>query len=148
MFGETLSCMNTMGGASIVGTTAELKAWTLATVWGGLTATMSSKNKCKISSTFGKTLFSAKANASFASDDEMGVLERGLAAAVEALGPGGRICVLTFHSTEDRIVKRFMRENCDLPFRKPMVPTDAECRSNPRARSTKLRCGIKREVAA
>jgi len=71
MFGEILSCRNTMGGASIVGTTAELKAWTLATVWGGLTATMSSKNKCKISSTLGKTLFSAKANASFASDDEM-----------------------------------------------------------------------------
>jgi 16S rRNA (cytosine1402-N4)-methyltransferase len=52
--------------------------------------------------------------------------------------------VITFHSLEDRIVKQFMRKRMELPFKKPVVPSATECRRNPRARSAKLRCGIKR----
>jgi len=71
MFGEILSCMTTLGGASIVAPTAELKAWALATVWGGVTATMASKKVCKISSPLGKVVFDATTTASFASHGEM-----------------------------------------------------------------------------
>ena len=81
-------------------------------------------------------------------NDELGELERGLQAALQCLRPGGRLAVITFHSLEDRIVKRFMRENMELPFRKPVAATPQESRNNPRARSAKLRCGIRREVAA
>lgn len=81
-------------------------------------------------------------------NDELGELERGLEAALAALAPGGRLAVITFHSLEDRIAKRFLRAHTELPFRKPIVPTPTECRRNPRARSAKLRCGIKREAAA
>lgn len=81
-------------------------------------------------------------------NDELGTLERGLAAAERALLPNGRLAVLTFHSAEDRIVKRFLREHLELPFRKPMTPSAEECARNPRARSAKLRCGIKRGEAA
>ncbi len=41
-------------------------------------------------------------------------------------------------------VVRFLRERMDLPFKKPITPTPTECRKNPRARSAKLRCGVKR----
>ena len=82
-------------------------------------------------------------------NDELGELERGLEAALNCLCAGGRLVVITFHSLEDRIVKRFMRERMDLPFKKPITPTPTECRRNPRARSAKLRCGVKRaELAA
>lgn len=81
-------------------------------------------------------------------NDELGELERGLQAALTCLAPSGRLVVITFHSLEDRIVKRFLREHMELPFRKPITATPQECRDNPRARSAKLRCGIKREVAA
>ena len=81
-------------------------------------------------------------------NDELGELERGLLAALDVLVPNGRLVVITFHSLEDRIVKRFMREHMELPFKKPITATPQECRDNPRARSGKLRCGIKREVAA
>jgi 16S rRNA (cytosine1402-N4)-methyltransferase len=77
-------------------------------------------------------------------NDELGELERGLAAALECLVPHGRLAVISFHSLEDRIVKRFLREQMDLPFRKPQVATAEECRANPRARSARLRCGVKR----
>jgi 16S rRNA (cytosine1402-N4)-methyltransferase len=80
-------------------------------------------------------------------NDELGELERGLEAASACLDAGGRIAVLTFHSLEDRIVKRFLRERMELPFRKPIVATEAECARNPRARSAKLRCGIRRVAA-
>ena len=82
-------------------------------------------------------------------NDELGELSRGLEAALQCLHAGGRLVVITFHSLEDRIVKRFMREHMDLPFKKPIAPSPTECRKNPRARSAKLRCGIKRaELAA
>jgi 16S rRNA (cytosine1402-N4)-methyltransferase len=93
-------------------------------------------------------------------NDELGELERGLAAAERALKPGGRLAVVTFHSLEDRIVKRFLgarsgrgrAESRLLPgepvparpsFRvfpgQPIAPTAQEIAANPRARSAKLR---------
>jgi 16S rRNA (cytosine1402-N4)-methyltransferase len=92
-------------------------------------------------------------------NDELGSLERALEASVTCLKPGGRLLVITFHSLEDRIVKRFMqhhakpflddptwpepRPNPDwhfrLPVRKAIAPSDTELRINPRARSAKLR---------
>ncbi|MCA8944315.1 MAG: 16S rRNA (cytosine(1402)-N(4))-methyltransferase RsmH [Planctomycetes bacterium] len=80
-------------------------------------------------------------------NDELGMLERGLEAALRCLRPGGRLAVIAFHSAEDRICKRFLRERMDLPFRKPIVAGAAEVLRNPRARSARLRCGVKREVA-
>lgn len=76
-------------------------------------------------------------------NDEMGALTEGLDAAWSLLAPGGRIAVITFHSIEDRIVKRaFLRyaaEGGERITRKPIVPSDAELADNPRARSAKLR---------
>ncbi len=77
-------------------------------------------------------------------NDEIGELQRGLEVALSCLAEGGRLVVIAFHSVEDRIVKRFLRENMELPYRKPIRPTTAECERNPRARSARLRCGIKR----
>ena len=92
-------------------------------------------------------------------NDELGVLERGLAAAFTALKPGGRLAVITFHSLEDRIVKTYFAERCQgcicppefpvcvcnrqpegkLLQRKPITAGEAELAVNPRARSAKLR---------
>lgn len=92
-------------------------------------------------------------------NDELGVLERGLAAAFAALKPGGRLSVITFHSLEDRIVKEYfasLARGCDCPpefpicvcgkkpqgklvNRKPITASAAELSENPRARSAKLR---------
>jgi 16S rRNA (cytosine1402-N4)-methyltransferase len=92
-------------------------------------------------------------------NDELGHLERGVRAAIEALAPGGRLAVLTFHSGEDRVVKRAMQEaareqrtyHADGRIsgriapkvkeitRKPVEPGDAEKKSNPRSKSAKLR---------
>jgi 16S rRNA (cytosine1402-N4)-methyltransferase len=94
-------------------------------------------------------------------NDELGELERALAAAETLLKPGGRLVVVAFHSLEDRIVKQFLtarsgqtaRPSRHLPdvadtgpkpsFRpltkRPMTPGDAEIRANPRARSARLR---------
>ncbi|MSP00282.1 MAG: 16S rRNA (cytosine(1402)-N(4))-methyltransferase RsmH [Acetobacteraceae bacterium] len=94
-------------------------------------------------------------------NDELGEIERGLAAAVRLLNPGGRIVVVSFHSLEDRIVKRFMTqatgrgpapsrhdprgltEKFTARFRlvtsKAMRPQTAEIAINPRARSARLR---------
>jgi 16S rRNA (cytosine1402-N4)-methyltransferase len=62
------------------------------------------------------------------------------------LAPGGRLCVIAFHSLEDRIVKQTLRELAagETPLltiltKKPVTATDAECATNPRARSAKLR---------
>ncbi|MFH1184630.1 MAG: 16S rRNA (cytosine(1402)-N(4))-methyltransferase RsmH [Chloroflexota bacterium] len=96
-------------------------------------------------------------------NDELACLERALPRALEALRPAGRLTVISFHSLEDRIVKQFFRQQSkDLinpPYmqeyeverhaslqevnRKPIVPTEAEVRSNPRARSARLRVAEK-----
>ena len=90
---------------------------------------------------------------------ELDALPPMLEAAVEGLNPGGRLAVITFHSLEDRIVKRTfqdMAKGCTCPpefpvcvcgkkprvrlvNRRPIVPGEAELRGNPRARSAKLR---------
>ncbi len=77
-------------------------------------------------------------------NDELGQLERGLQGALNRLSEGGRLVVISFHSLEDRVVKRFLREHMELPFRKPVTASPNECVHNPRARSAKLRCGVKK----
>ncbi len=94
-------------------------------------------------------------------NDEMGELCRGLRAAEHVLVPGGRLCVVSFHSLEDRKVKNFLRERSgaaprtyrqwpDSPaterppsfrllHRRPLRPSAAEIAENPRARSARLR---------
>ena len=84
-------------------------------------------------------------------NDELGALRASLDAAAGVVRPGGRIAVISFHSLEDRIVKLFFREDARVQplTRKPVVPSDAEVLSNPRARSAKLRVAtVEREVAA
>ncbi|MBQ1834454.1 MAG: 16S rRNA (cytosine(1402)-N(4))-methyltransferase RsmH [Oscillospiraceae bacterium] len=96
-------------------------------------------------------------------NDELGELEPMLSAAEENLRPGGRLAVITFHSLEDRIVKRKLRElstGCTCPpefpvcvcgkkpkmellTRKPIVSGEQELQENPRARSAKLRVARK-----
>jgi 16S rRNA (cytosine1402-N4)-methyltransferase len=80
-------------------------------------------------------------------NDEVGELEHGLAAAVDCLAPGGRLAVISFHSIEDRIVKHFLRQHCAVVTKKPIVAGPDEVARNPRARSAKLRCAERREVA-
>ncbi|WP_375398044.1 16S rRNA (cytosine(1402)-N(4))-methyltransferase RsmH [uncultured Sphingomonas sp.] len=97
---------------------------------------------------------------------ELGELADGLVAAERVLRPGGRLAVVTFHSLEDRLVKRFLRERSGAtPARsrhlpptaasatpsfeqigKPVRPGDAEVTANPRARSATLR--VARRTAA
>ena len=92
-------------------------------------------------------------------NEELESLQAGLAAAVDLLRPGGRLVVLSYHSLEDRIVKRFLqaeRRGCICPPEAPVcvcgrhprlrllspkgvVPTPAEITANPRARSARLR---------
>ncbi|MBT4857438.1 16S rRNA (cytosine(1402)-N(4))-methyltransferase RsmH [Candidatus Uhrbacteria bacterium] len=74
-------------------------------------------------------------------NDEFGELVRGLDAIEEALVPGGRLAVLTFHSLEDRIVKRFIKGSAYLdPINKHVIrASHDEVLQNPRARSAKLR---------
>ena len=95
-------------------------------------------------------------------NDELGELQRGLQAAEELLGPGGRLAVVSFHSLEDRIVKQFLRDRSstaaggsrhappapDAPqraasftllFRGTRRADADECDANPRARSAQLR---------
>ncbi len=81
-------------------------------------------------------------------NDELGELERGLQAAIACLAPGGRLAVLSFHSIEDRVVKHFMRAHCHVLTKKPITAMPDELRDNPRARSAKLRCGVRKEDAA
>jgi 16S rRNA (cytosine1402-N4)-methyltransferase len=81
-------------------------------------------------------------------NDELGELERGLQAARDCLRPGGRLCVISFHSLEDRIVKHFLRAHFEVVTKKPIEASGDELRDNPRARSAKLRCAIRREEAA
>lgn len=98
---------------------------------------------------------------------ELDVLDRGLRAAVRWANPGGRICVIAYHSLEDRIVKHIFTElsrgcTCppDLPVcvcgnvpilkvrtRKPLVASDEEVAANPRSRSALTRVAVKLDVA-
>jgi 16S rRNA (cytosine1402-N4)-methyltransferase len=82
-------------------------------------------------------------------NDEIGQLEAALAAVTRRLAPGGRAAVISFHSGEDRVVKRFFRESSDLDVltRKPLRPTPGECARNPRARSARLRAAERRADA-
>ena len=92
-------------------------------------------------------------------NEELEALQAGLAAALDLLRPGGRLVVLSYHSLEDRIVKRFFqaeRRGCVCPPEVPicvcghaprlrlltrpsLTPTEAEVAANPRARSARLR---------
>ncbi|RIH86431.1 Ribosomal RNA small subunit methyltransferase H [Meiothermus luteus] len=74
-------------------------------------------------------------------NDELGALEALLGAAERVLGPSGRLVVISFHSLEDRLVKRFLRKSLVLvPLsKKPILPSEEEKRLNPRARSAKMR---------
>ena len=96
-------------------------------------------------------------------NDELGALKEMLQQVPPLLKPAGRVAVITFHSLEDRIVKNFFRKgNFEEevvetdPFgrstttpplkaitKKPIVPTDAEMKRNPRARSARLRVAEK-----
>ena len=94
-------------------------------------------------------------------NDELEALKALLRAASHLLVAGGRLVVLSYHSLEDRLVKRFLRyghfgDTClvddygrplSLPFsslyKKPLCPSPAECAENPSARSAKLRVGIR-----
>ncbi len=74
-------------------------------------------------------------------NDELGALRKLLQSVEQALKPGGRLVIISFHSLEDRLVKHFLRESSVLrPLtKKPVVPSEAEQRENPRARSAKMR---------
>ena len=76
-------------------------------------------------------------------NDELAVLEAGLAGAKHILKDGGRLAVISFHSLEDRIVKRFMRSQLEPLYKKPLEASEAELLENPRSRSAKLRVGTK-----
>jgi len=90
---------------------------------------------------------------------ELDVIEPALEQALSMLTIGGRVAVITFHSLEDRIVKNYFKEKCEInaavrgmpnipdeylpDFRlvttKPIIPSEEELEANPRARSSKLR---------
>lgn len=92
-------------------------------------------------------------------NDELGHLERAVEAFCDGLKPGGRLCIITFHSLEDRIVKEYFNKRlnpCTCPKEfpictcgkvtdmvkvtgKPIISTQDELEANPRARSAKLR---------
>jgi 16S rRNA (cytosine1402-N4)-methyltransferase len=80
-------------------------------------------------------------------NDEIGALEEGLRGAVSVLKPGGRLVVISFHSLEDRMVKRFVRGNPELHAlsKRPLEPGLEEVARNPRSRSAKLRAAEKLE---
>jgi 16S rRNA (cytosine1402-N4)-methyltransferase len=95
-------------------------------------------------------------------NDELGQIEKGLAAALEVLDKGGRLAVISFHSLEDRLVKRLMKRESEVDpalLDLPIIPPDlqprmqlvgrkarageAEVGSNPRSRSALLRVAEK-----
>ena len=96
-------------------------------------------------------------------NDELGELERALPAALQILRPGGRVAVISFHSLEDRLVKRFLRDQergCTCPpdfpvcvcgrepalralSRRAIRPSADEVAANPRSASARLRAAVK-----
>lgn len=101
-------------------------------------------------------------------NDEFGQLIEGLEAAERALKPGGQLAVVSFHSLEDRVVKRFLQDRSNsrgggsryapeqardaasftMPFRRAVGADDAELAANPRARSAWLRVGVRTDAPA
>ncbi|CUH85714.1 16S rRNA (cytosine(1402)-N(4))-methyltransferase RsmH [Thalassovita mediterranea] len=101
-------------------------------------------------------------------NDEYGELIKGLEAAERALKPGGQLAVVTFHSVEDRMVKRFFQQRSGgakttnryapmaeaepaqftVKSKKAIGPDDQELAENPRSRSAKLRVGIRTDAPA
>ncbi len=76
---------------------------------------------------------------------ELENLKEALPQALEVLEKGGRLAVISFHSLEDEIVKKFLRDNFKVITKKPITPLREELRENPSSRSAKLRVGIKYE---
>lgn len=79
-------------------------------------------------------------------NDELEHLRAALPQAIRILRAGGRLAVISFHSLEDRIVKRFFKEqgaNLKILTKRPVVPTDEEIKENPPSRSAKLRVAEK-----
>lgn len=96
-------------------------------------------------------------------NDELGVFEEAIHQAIDVIKPGGRVCVITFHSLEDRMCKVAFKEKSELPplppglpiipeefqpilklvNRKPIIPSNEELEMNNRARSAKLRIAEK-----
>lgn len=78
-------------------------------------------------------------------NDELNVLKEVLPQAINLLRPGGRLVVVSFHSGEDRIVKRFFKDNKELKVltKRPLVAAETEIAANSRARSAKLRVAEK-----
>ncbi len=81
-------------------------------------------------------------------NDEMGAIDSGVRGAVSLLKRGGRICVISFHSIEDRAIKNIFKTaakegNMKILTKKPVRPSREETRSNPRSRSAKLRAAEK-----
>ncbi|MDX2205992.1 MAG: 16S rRNA (cytosine(1402)-N(4))-methyltransferase RsmH [Hyphomicrobiaceae bacterium] len=103
-------------------------------------------------------------------NDELGELADALSAAERVLKPGGRLAVVSFHSLEDGLVKRFLRDRSSLPQQgsrhlppssatgprptfsltesRPLSATDAETAANPRARSARLRWAVRSQAPA
>ncbi len=74
-------------------------------------------------------------------NSELEVVEKAIPLLINMMNDGGRISIITFHSLEDRIVKNIFKD-CELGFvinKKVIVPSEEECKINPRARSAKLR---------
>jgi 16S rRNA (cytosine1402-N4)-methyltransferase len=78
-------------------------------------------------------------------NQELEELAASLPQAVSLLEPAGRLVAISYHSLEDRIVKRFLVDQSELAVltRKPVRPTEEELRENPRARSARLRAAEK-----
>ena len=98
-------------------------------------------------------------------NQELAVLQNSLNDMIDLLNDNGRICIITFHSLEDRIVKTIFKKNenpCECPpgfpvcmcgkkskgkviTRKPILPCPEEMEENPRSKSAKLRVFMKQE---